>query len=90
MDSHLLFELVYVLHRIGSSVIHGERGLMKMPRELCLFYSPSEGGLRNLTQIFLHDISAYPPPDGLLRFLLREYSSSQVNDSLGGVFERFL
>ena len=48
MDSHLLFELAYMLHRICSSVIHGERGLMEMPGELCLLYSPSKGGLRNL------------------------------------------
>ena len=48
MDRHLLFELAYVLHRIHTSVIHGERGLMETPRELCLLYSPSKGGLRNL------------------------------------------
>ena len=48
MDSHLLFELVYVLHRIGSSIIHDERGLMEMLGELCLLYSPSKEGLRNL------------------------------------------
>ena len=48
MDNHLLFELTYMLHRIRASVIHGERGLMEVPGELCLFYSPSKGGLRNL------------------------------------------
>ena len=48
MDSHLLFELAHMLHRIRVSVIHGERGLMETLEELCLFYSPSKGGLRNL------------------------------------------
>ena len=43
MDSHLLFELAHMLHRICASVIHGKYGLMEMPEELCLFYSPSEG-----------------------------------------------
>ena len=62
MDRHLLFELAYVLHRIGMSIIHGECGLMETFGELCLFYSPSKGGLRNLAQSLLHDISSYPPP----------------------------
>ena len=62
MDSHLLFELTHMLHRISASVIHGERGLMETPMELCLLYSPSKGGLRNLAQRFLHDVSSYPPP----------------------------
>ena len=43
MDSHLLFELTHMLHRIRASVIHGERWLVEMPGELCLFYFPSEG-----------------------------------------------
>ena len=61
MDHHLLFELAYVLHKICTSIVHGERGLMEMPGELCLFYSLSKGGLRNLAQSFLHDISSYTP-----------------------------
>ena len=48
MDNHLLFELAYMLHRICSSIIHGERELMETPGELYLFYSLSKGGLRNL------------------------------------------
>ena len=48
MDSHLLFELTYMLHRIRASVIHGESGLMEALGELHLFYSLSKGGLRNL------------------------------------------
>ena len=43
MDSHLLFELTHMLHRIFASVIHGECGLMEALGELCLFYFPSEG-----------------------------------------------
>ena len=62
MDRHLLFELAYMLYRICTSVIHGERGLMETPGELCLLYSLSKGGLRNLAQNFLHDISSYTPP----------------------------
>ena len=48
MDSYLLFELTHMLHRIRASVMHGERGLMERPGELCLLYSPSKEGLRNL------------------------------------------
>ena len=48
MDSHLLFELAHMLHRIRASIIHGKRGLMETPGELCLFYFPSKGGFRNL------------------------------------------
>ena len=48
MDRHLLFELAYMLYRICTSVIHGERGLMETPEELYLLYSSSKGGLRNL------------------------------------------
>ena len=61
MDNYLLFELTHMLHRIRVSVIHGERGLMETPRELCLLYSLSKGGLGNLAQSFLHDVSSYPP-----------------------------
>ena len=43
MDSHLLFELAHMLHKIRASVIHGKRGLMETFGELCLFYSLSEG-----------------------------------------------
>ena len=62
MNSHLLFELAYMLYRIGTSVIHGESGLVKASRKLCLFYFPSKGGLRNLAQSLLHDLCSYPPP----------------------------
>ena len=43
MNSHILFELAHMLHRIRLSIIHGEHELMETPGELFLFYSPSEG-----------------------------------------------
>ena len=61
MNRHLLFELAYMFYRIGTYVIHRERRLVKTSRKLCLFYSPSKGGLRNLAQSLLHDLSSYPP-----------------------------
>ena len=51
-----------MFYRIGTSVIHGECRLVKTFGKLCLFYSPSKGGLRNLAQSLLHDLSSYPPP----------------------------
>ena len=43
MDSHLLFELTYVLYRIRLTIVHGERWLMEMPRKFRLFYPLCEG-----------------------------------------------
>ena len=77
MDSHLLFELAYMLHRICSSVIHGESGLMETPGELCLLYSPSKGDLEIWLKAFFITLIPTPLPDGLLRLLLQECSSSQ-------------
>ena len=51
----------FKFYRIGTSVIHGERRLVKTSGKLRLFYSPSKGGLRNLAQSLLHDLSSYPP-----------------------------
>ena len=48
MDNHLLFELTHMLHKIRAFVIHDERGMMETPGELCLLYSPSKGGLKDL------------------------------------------
>ena len=59
MDSHLLFELAYVLYRIRSSIIHDEYWLMETLGKFCLFYSPSEGWFRNLAKSFHHNISSY-------------------------------
>ena len=61
MASHLLFELAHMFHRICASVIHGECGLMETLGKFCLFYSPGEGGFRNLAQNFLHNVSSYSP-----------------------------
>ena len=57
MDSHLLFELTYVFHKICSAIIHDERRLVELSREFCLFYPSCEGWLRNLTQSLLHNVS---------------------------------
>ena len=59
MDSHLLFELTYMFHRICSAIIHDERRLVESSREFCLFYPSCEGWLRNLTQCLLHNISSH-------------------------------
>ena len=59
MDSHLLFELTYVLYRFRSTIIHGERWLVEPSRKFCLFYPPCKGWLRNLAQHLLHNISSY-------------------------------
>ena len=59
MESHLLFELIYVFHRICSAIIHDERRLVELSREFCLFYPSCEGWLRNLTQCFFHNISSH-------------------------------
>ena len=59
MDSHLLFELTYVFHRICSAIIHDERRLVESSRKLCHFYPPCKGWLRNLTQCLFHNVSSY-------------------------------
>ena len=59
MDSHLLFELTYVFHRIYSAIIHDKRRLVESFRNFCLFYPSCEGWLRNLTQFLLHNVSSH-------------------------------
>ena len=59
MDSHLLFELIYVFYRVRSTIIHGERWLVKPSRKFCLFYPPGKRGLRNLAQRLFHNVSSY-------------------------------
>ena len=59
MDNHLLFELTYVLYRIRSTIIHGERWLVELSRKFCLFYPPCKEWFRNLAQCLLHNISSY-------------------------------
>ena len=90
MDSHLLFELTYVLYRVRSAIIHGERWLVELSRKFCLFYPPCKGWLRNWLNAFF--ITSVPTPlrEGLLRFLWWRCSSLQEKDSLGGVLDRCL
>ena len=59
LDSHLLFELIYVFYRICSAIIHGERRLVESSWKFCLFYPSCEGWLRNLTQCLLHKVSSH-------------------------------
>ena len=59
MDSHLLFELTYVLYRIRSTIIYGEHWLVEPSRKFCLFYPPCKMWFRNLAQCLLHNISSY-------------------------------
>ena len=59
MESHLLFELIYVFHKICSAIIHDERRLVELSREFCLFYPSCEGWLRNLTQCLFHNVSSH-------------------------------
>ena len=59
MDSHLLFELTYMLYRVRSTIIHGEHWLVEPSKKFCLFYPPCKGWLRNLAQRLFHNISSY-------------------------------
>ena len=60
MNSHLLFELTYVLNGVCSTIIHGERWLVEPSRKFYLFYPPCKGWLRNLAQRLFHNINSYP------------------------------
>ena len=90
MDSHLLFELTYVLYRVRSAITHGERWLVEPSRKFCLFYPPCKGWLRNWVNAFF--ITSVPTPlrEGLLRFIRWRCSSSQEKDSLCGVLDFYL
>ena len=59
MDSHLLFELTYVLYKVHSTIIHGERWLMETSRKFCPFYPPCKGWLWDLPQCLFHNIVPY-------------------------------
>ena len=59
MDSHLLFKLTYVFYRIRSTIIHGERWLMKASRKFLPFYPLCKGWLRDLAQCLFHNIVPY-------------------------------
>ena len=59
MDSHLLFELTYVLYRVCSAIIHGKRWLVESSRKFCLFYPSCKWWFRNLAQRLFHNVSSY-------------------------------
>ena len=59
MDSHLLFELTYVLYRVCLAIIYGERWLVESSRKFCFFYPPCKGWFRNLAQRLFHNVSSY-------------------------------
>ena len=59
MDSHLLFELTYVLYRVCSTIIYGERWLMETSRKFYPFYPPCKGWLWDLAQHLFHNIVPY-------------------------------
>ena len=59
MENHLLFELTYLLYRVRSTIIHGERWLMETSRKFCPFYPLCKGWLRDLAQRLFHNIIPY-------------------------------
>ena len=56
MDSHPLIEVTDMFHRICSTIINGERGLMESSRKTRAFYILCEGQFRDLTQRLVHGI----------------------------------
>ena len=59
MDSHPLFELTYVLYKVRSTIIHGERWLMETSRKFGLFYPQCKGWFRDLAQCLFHNSISY-------------------------------
>ena len=59
MDNHLLFELTYMLYKVCSAIIHGERRLVESSRKFCLFYPSCKGWFWNLAQCLFHNVSSY-------------------------------
>ena len=56
MDSHSLVEVAYMLHRVGSTIVYGERWLSESPRKFCSFNSACERRPGNLIQRPAHSI----------------------------------
>ena len=56
MNGHFLTKMTDVFPWIRSAIIKGEDGLMKSSRKTRTLYVSREGGLRNLTQRFVHGI----------------------------------
>ena len=59
MDSHLLFELTYVLYRVCSAIRHSECWLVESSRKFCLFCPPCKGRFRNLAYHLFRNVSSY-------------------------------
>ena len=81
MDSHLLFELTYMIYRVYSAIIHGEHWLVKSSRKFCLFYPPCKGWFWNLAQRLFYNVSSYSFARRAPAF------PSMWSSSLGGVLD---
>ena len=56
MDGHFLTKMTDVFHWICSTIVKGERGLMKLSRKTRTLYASREGRPSNLTQYLVHGI----------------------------------
>ena len=56
MDNHFLIEVTYIIHRVRSTIVDGERWLMEPLRKCCPFNLVREGKLGNLIQCFAHSV----------------------------------
>ena len=56
MDNHSLIEVAYMLHRVRSTIVDGERWLMEPPRKCYPFNLTREGRLGNLVQCLAHSV----------------------------------
>ena len=91
MNGHFLTKMTDVFHWIRSTIIKGESGLMKSPRETRTLYALRERGPSNLTQRFIHGIVPKAFMGwGLLFLRLWQYSSSPKKVSLDGVLDLHL
>ena len=87
MDSHFLTKMTDVFHWIYSTIVKGERGLMKSLRKTRTLYASREGRPSNLTQCLVHGIIPKAFMGWLLFLRLWRYSSSPKKVSLGGVLD---
>ena len=79
MDSHLLIELTHMFYRVHSTIVNGERRLMKSPRKFCPLYLVREGWFGDLIQHLAHNIishafmrQAFVPSLVVAFFIVRE------------------
>ena len=56
MNYHHLVEVTDMFHRICSTIINGECGLMELSRKIHVFYVSGEGWFSDLTQCLVHGI----------------------------------